>query len=33
MIQILREVAPVTTFSTTYAAGHARPHLPETGDK
>jgi hypothetical protein len=33
MIHILREVAPVTTFSTIYAVGHARPHLPDTGGK
>ena len=33
MIHAPRQLAPVTTLSTTYAAGHARPHLPETGDK
>jgi hypothetical protein len=33
MIQILREVAPVTTLSTIYAVGHARSHLLDTGGK
>ena len=33
MIHALRQVAHVRTLSTTYAAGHARPHLPDTGDK
>jgi predicted N-formylglutamate amidohydrolase len=29
----LRQLAPVRTFSTTSATGHARPHLPDNGDK
>jgi hypothetical protein len=33
MINGLYAVTHVRTRSTSYAAGHAPPHLPDTGDK
>jgi hypothetical protein len=33
MIHALRKGAHVRTFSTPYVGGHARPHLPDIGEK
>jgi hypothetical protein len=33
MIHALRQGAHMRTFSTSYVGGHARPHLPDTGEK